>query len=414
MSCLVKSLHPSDTRILVIAPKPPYPTVDGGTLAMAHTLEMLKESFTHTDLFCLSTSKHPFCAAQFPKKLLDKLDIHVATIDTNIKWHHAFRVLFQNDSYRVSRFYDKQVAQRLIQLLSQQQYDCIWLESIYVAPYLPLLQQHSSAKVILRTHNIEFDIWQKLIQSEKHPLKRWLLSQENQKLEKFEANIFRSVDGLVHISPQDAQFAQSISERTPASVIPFGISVDINRSSKVFQKHANPVRLFHLGAMDWSPNQQAMTWFLDTVFPKMLEENPQLEFHMAGRGMPENLRTRKQQGVTVYGEVENAQAFMADQDILVVPLLSGSGIRVKILEAMALGIPVITTTVGNAGLLTQPGKHILLADTQQEFRQCASFIREQPDSIAAIGQEGCSLVKESYNTSTQRTQLVSFLNDLLC
>jgi len=392
----------------MITPKPPYPEVDGGTIAMANTLEMLQKIAGKVELLCLSTYKHPFYITRFPVSVREKIPVHNVSVDTRVRPHHLFRMLYGSGSYRASRFYSGEAAQQVEKLLATGTFTHVWLESVYAAVYLPVIRRYGNIKVILRTHNIEHRIWQNVIRNESNPVKKWLLRTENKKLEAFERDLFRNVDGLVHISPEDAAYAEKIDGHASSVVVPFGI-----RTEK-YQPVERPDtrKLFHLGAMDWEPNREAMKWFINDIFPGMLAVNPELEFHMAGRGMPQHFLSLRRKNVIAEGEVAEAADFMRHNGVLVVPLRSGSGVRIKILEAMAMGIPVITTSAGMGGITARKGEHLFTADSPEEFAQLARLLKEAPEKFVEAGLNGRKLIREEYDATALAERIRLFLINL--
>jgi len=162
--------------------------------------------------------------------------------------------------------------------------------------------------------------------------------------------------------------------------------------------------LFHIGSLDWAPNQEGLIWFIERCWPKIHEQFPDLKFYIAGRNAPDWLVRRFHAPNIVFeGEVADAYQFMNSKSIMVVPLFSGSGMRIKIIEGMALGKPIVSTPIGTEGISTQSGKNILIADNEKEFvadverlitdnelfqnisRSAIEYIQEKFDNLALAG-----------------------------
>ena len=171
--------------------------------------------------------------------------------------------------------------------------------------------------------------------------------------------------------------------------------------------------LFHIGSMDWLPNTEGVEWFLDEVWPSILQEFPEITFTIAGRKIPTGISQRKDPNVIVVGEVESANAFMLSKDIMIVPILAGSGIRVKIIEGMALGKVIITTTIGAEGLDVEDGKNILIADTPEEFVAAVENCVKTPDLCAIIGENARNFVSLYHNNERTTQKLVDFYCSIL-
>ena len=172
-----------------------------------------------------------------------------------------------------------------------------------------------------------------------------------------------------------------------------------------------PGTLFHIGAMDWMPNRDSVDWLLHSVWPTVHREVPQAHLYIAGRKMPKRLMEARIDGVTVVGEVDDAYRFEANKQINVVPLLSGSGIRVKIIEAMSAGKAVVTTTVGARGIEYTDGENLLIADTPEDFARQIKRLVDDPGYCAQVGRAAARLVAERYDQRILTQQLLQFYKE---
>ena len=168
--------------------------------------------------------------------------------------------------------------------------------------------------------------------------------------------------------------------------------------------------LFHIGAMDWMPNKESIQWMLDEVWPVIHAQVPQAKLYLAGRKMPEAWMRTTIPGVTIVGEVPDAAEFISGKKINVVPLLSGSGIRVKIIEAMSMGKTVITTTVGAQGIDYTDGEDLLIADTPQQFADQVRRCLNDDAFCRTVGQNAAALIARQYNVDMLTDQLIGFYN----
>ncbi|HRJ36824.1 MAG TPA: glycosyltransferase family 4 protein, partial [Flavobacteriales bacterium] len=170
--------------------------------------------------------------------------------------------------------------------------------------------------------------------------------------------------------------------------------------------------LFHIGAMDWTPNSEGIEWFLKEVWPIVRKSYPNLKFHLAGRKMPDDLMNNAPENVIVYGEVKSATAFMNSKSIMVVPLLTAGGMRVKIIEAMALGKAVISTRIGAEGIDCRKGENILIANSPEEFSQAISQLIENQQLFTSIGINARKLVEQHYDNRLLTRDLLNFYHSL--
>ena len=210
-------------------------------------------------------------------------------------------------------------------------------------------------------------------------------------------------DGVVCITRDDAEYFKANGCRRPLAVIPFGVEPE-----EVANVDVEPGSLFHIGAMDWMPNRESIAWLLDEVWPVVHREVPQARLYLAGRKMPQKWMTAHIDGVSVVGEVPDAGYFIAGKQINVVPLLSGSGIRVKIIEAMSMGKAVVTTTVGARGIEYTNGVNLLIADTPAQFATQIKRLVEDQDYCRSVGEAAARLVAEQYDVSKLTGRLLHF------
>ena len=231
-------------------------------------------------------------------------------------------------------------------------------------PYLPLIRRHNKAKVVLRLHNAEYLIWERLAQGATGP-KRLYLSMLAKRLKRYEMNCINAYDLVLAISQADASLYRSLGCIRPVYVHPFGVDVHSIPETPLPQTNT----AYHLGAMDWLPNQESVDWLLEKVWPLVHTALPQLKLCLAGRNTPQRYLIGNWPGVTVLGEVPDAAAFEQDKSFLLVPLQSGGGVRIKIFQGMAQGKVVITTPVGIEGIEATDGKEALLATTPRDLRR---------------------------------------------
>ncbi len=397
-------------KILQICNKPPFPAVDGGAIAMGSmTRSMVMNSYDVTVLNMVSY-KHHATENDWQDELKQYCKLHFASVDLRLKPHKAFLNLFTSRSYHAERFYSEAVAQKLIAILKSEKFDVIQLETIFPFVYHAVIRKYSEAKIILRLHNMEHEVWESTANAEKHPLKKWYLALLAKRLKQFELEAFSKADGIITISSADYTKVQSLNLSIPVANIPLG--VDLQQYPIAQTKSESAVSLFHLGAMDWIPNQQGMSWFLDTAWKKLRGQFPQLHFYIAGRKMPEKFFKMQDAQLHVAGTVDSQFLFMQSKNIMVVPLLSGSGIRVKIIEGMALGKAVVTTSIGAAGIDCADGENILIANTPDEFVQRISACVNTTSIVERTGNNARRLVEEKYAIAVTSNQLEDFLSQL--
>lgn len=399
-------------EILQICHKPPYPPSDGGTIAMNNITQGLINAGHTVKVMALETPKHPLRKDLLPDSYCEATHIETAFVDTSIKIPSALKSFLTHQSYQVKRFYSKAFAAKLAETLKRNHYDIVHLESVFTTPYIPVIRQYSQARIVLRTHNIEHLIWQRMARNEQNPARKWAIRAFSNQMKRYECSLGKMIDAFAAISTPDYQFFKELFTDVPGAVIPFGIDVDDYEPEEDYMASDKP-ELFHIGSMDWMPNVEGVEWFLDEVWPSVLAEFPEVTFTIAGRKIPAEISSRNDRNVIIAGEVDSANEFMLSKDIMIVPILAGSGIRVKIIEGMALGKVVITTSIGAEGLDVENGKNILIADTPEEFVAAIEKCVRTPDVCAIIGENARNFVSLYHNNELITNKLVDFYRSLL-
>lgn len=393
-------------KVLQLCNKPPFPPVDGGTMAMNSITQGLLRAGCELRVLTVETDKHPVRREQIPEEYLRQTRLESVYIDLGVKPLPAAVAMLCGDSYHVKRYISRDFSRRLVAILREQEFDVVHVESIFLTPYVPLIRRYSKAKVILRAHNVEHLIWKRVAQSTRSHVKRWYLNHLSLTLRAYELEHLSDYDGIVCITQGDAEYFRAAGIRKPITSIPFGIEPRAALSVPV-----EPNSLFHIGAMDWMPNQESIQWMLRDVWPVVHRQVPQAHLYLAGRKMPEELMQTRLDGVTVVGEVADAMQFIAGKQINVVPLLSGSGIRVKIIEAMSVGKAVVTTTVGARGIDYTDGENLLIANTPSEFASQIKRLLDDPDYCRRVGEAASRLVAERYDVERTANSLLQFYKE---
>ena len=389
-------------RILQICSKPPYPAVDGGCMTSISLAHSLLEKGHSLKIFCLSTFKHPFEPNRFPENFIEQTELECLPIDIRVKILPALLNLFEKESYNLYRFFSPQVDQTLIRIVSEENFDCIVLDGLYASIYLQGLQYYSKAKIILRQHNIEWMVWKTLAEKESNPLKRYYYQHLTKKLERYERQVLQEVDAVVGISKEETDFFQTHTTK-PCVWIPTGM-----KTKSSWPNYTNLDCQF-VGSMDWTPNKEGVHWFLEEVWPKVHQNLPAATFRLAGRSMPKSLETKEVPGFVKLGFLESLDEFWKHSGVLVAPLLSGGGLKIKIIEAMMHGLAVVTTSHGAEGLPGTPGQAFLVARNAQEFIDLLTQLLTNPVQKEEMGKQAKTLANAYFG----ETEIAQKWDDLM-
>ena len=393
-------------RVLQITNRVPYPLNDGGTIATYNVTYYLNKAGHKVTMASLNTQKH----FQNPAALADIAEIHACTLDTSISPIGLLKGVFEHMPYNVKRFESKAFHQLLTELLSKHTFDVIQVEGSYMALYVSTLKKHSKAKILLRSHNIEHEIWVRMAQNEGNPLKKWYFNMLSSKIKKFEDNSMHFFDAVVAITDRDAAYYQQAGFKGKLQVINAGANLDVFLPDV---ENEIPMSMCFLAGLDWMPNRQGLDWFLAEIWPTLSKKYPTLTLHIAGKAMPEEYYKLQTNQLIVHGTVLDAVDYLQKYEIFIVPLLSGGGMRLKVVEGMALAKCIVSTSIGAEGIAYTPMQNIVIADTPSEWIEKISYVIENPTIRKEIGQQAHLLSLQKYNWKNLVDSFVIIYNQLL-
>lgn len=395
-------------RVLQLCNKPPLPANDGGALAMHAVTEGLLESGMEVRVLTVETKRHPFLKNQIPENYLQRTKTEAVFIDTEVKTIPALLNLFSSASYNISRFYAAEFESKLIQLLKAESFDIVQLESIYMGLYIPAIRKYSNAKIVLRAHNIEHWLWKRRTEKETNFLKRSWFSSLTRKLKKAEIEIASAVDAIVPITPEDKSFFTEHIPQKKIHVLPYAMHLPEITNEKMPELNS----VFHIGAMDWDPNIHGVKWLVNECWPKISAANPDAKLYLAGRNLKKNDPEYAEKNIVVEGETADAHRFMAAYSVMTVPLFSGGGMRVKLVEAMAMSKAIVTTPVGAEGTGMVNEKHALIATDANEFAKAVLHLLNNPELAKRLGENARALAAAEFELKSATEKLIVFYQSL--
>lgn len=395
-------------NILQLCVKVPYPPHDGGSIAMYNIQRAITENEVTLKVLTFNTIKQMVDLNEFDEDYKTMTRIEGVYLDNRIKPFAAILNLFTSESYNIIRFIRQEFEQKLIEILVNEEFDVIQLESLYMVPYIETIRRYSKAKVVLRTHNIEHLIWQRLAMNATNPLRRWYLNLLYRRLKHYEIGALNRVDAIAALTREDKEQLMAMGATVPIHVAPIG--VDLKNYPCLSMPEGN--MLFHLGAMDWLPNQEGIKWFLQEVWPKLSVDRPEVRFKFAGKRMPPAFFNFKSDRVSVSDKVESIESYFADGKLMVVPLFSGSGMRVKIIEGMAFGKAIITTSIGLEGIPAIDGQEVIIANSPDEFIAKIKHALSHPELLILIGNNARKMVETKFYNRKIGAELLSFYQNL--
>lgn len=400
-------------RVLVILPRIPFPARDGAEVVMSETLVAMAAAGYAVDVFSLNPRK----SRRDPNVLASYCRTHAAAeIDTSVHALHLATELVRNQrydidnttlhtSYWISRFIDGHVLRALQDFVEANgPYDVIHCETLFTVYYGLALRAIYPCAVVYRSHNVEWRI-QKTLAGESHVgfVRRMVHRRLAEQTESYERSVSRMVDAIACISHVDASWYSQAATGALVSTIEPGVRCAIVDEPK----HDKPTIGF-IGSLDWEPNKVGLLWFINSVMPIMRRREPDIWFVIAGRSSESFVRSLEPtQNILCLGEVPSSSEFLADRHVVIAPLFSGSGVRIKLLEAFGMAKAVVTTKMGASGLDIQHGVHCLIADTAEEFADACMLLLDNESLRNTIGKNAQAWVSRTHSWDVAIDDLVN-------
>ena len=302
----------------------------------------------------------------------------------------GLRSLFSGSPFLILRDEVPAMAQLLGRLVDRGSWDAVHADQLWMAPYAATCA--SVPLKVLDQHNAVFRVPERLAANARNPLAKALLRREAQKLARFERETVERFDRVVWVTEEDrAAFPPARGAGRRDAVIP--IAVDPAASQPIVRQR--PFRVTFLGGLHWPPNAEAVRWFVDRVWPAVTAAVPDCVLTVIGKGSPG--RFRDTSSIAVTGYVPDLHPYLAETAAFVVPLLTGAGMRVKILDAWCWALPVVSTSIGAEGLSAVHGENLLIADDPDAFAAHLVRILRDGREAARIARNGRATVETLYD-----------------
>jgi len=373
-------------RILHLCNKMPFPGRDGSSIAM-ESLIRLEQGLGHdVTVVALNTDKHRISNPKAPDGV-QLFEVNVSIRPTIANYLSRRRKQW---SYFASRFYHREVVELIA---AQVQYhDIVVVDSLFMAVYLGPI----NLPIVIRAHNIESELWKDTLRH--MPVwKRVLLGKEVKQLSHWERSVL-SQHPVWAITPDDLAMVQAIGGH--GAHIPCSI-----RPNQWPYSGATPSGIYHLGAMDWFPNIEGMQWLMTEVTPHLSQG---VSIQVLSKARPSQFRQLPQAITWIQDRVEDD--WFDAQGIFIAPIRSGSGMRIKLLEAMSRGKAIVTTTIGAQGLMVEHGKHMLIVDQPEDFALAIHKLLSDTGMRQGLGQAASEHAQKHFQDDVVSNELRSALS----
>ena len=384
-------------RILQLCPQFPFPPTDGGKIGMLSITKSLVENGAHVHVLCLSKT---IPSEKDIKGFKEYTGAEIACIQHNTTntIFSIFLSLF-NATYPlyITKHRSAHFHHAIEDLLKKCTFDGIFCDhSCMIESALWAATKQKGIPVFARLHNIEYKIWERYAErlSKFNPI-HWYIASQAKKLRLFEARHYDKVSLCYAITNHDAMIAKNMSPQASISTLTAGVHINELIPDNTIEK--NPHRMIHASTFDWIHNREALYWFLKEVFPAIKSHISNAELVVLGKHIPEDILTMKNQDILAKGFVPSIVPEYSAASFFIAPLFVGSGIRIKILEAMSLGLPVIASSIAAEGILATQDQGLIICDNAEDFAKQSVFLMNNPHIALRLGLEARNYIVQNHS-----------------
>lgn len=396
-------------KILVVAPRVPWPPLDGGRVAINSIALGLRDAGAEVELVALNPLKHRSEAQEIPDRL-GALALEALPHDTSMSpFRVAVGLLSGTRSVVASRFHSRALETFVRERVALGDVDVVQIEGPMLSRCIAAARSGSARVLVaMRSQNVEHEIWNRLAEGASRPASRVAMRRVATQLREHERAANAASDALVAISAGDLSRFRALGFAKPGIVIPVGIDTGGCAGAPPGARG-----IFFIGSLDYRPNAEGLGWLAEEVMPRVRRLAPSLAVVAAGSNPPAELvRKAEEAGIRMVGQVPDALAFMAASGVMAVPLHSGSGVRVKIAEAMAIGVPVVSTSIGAEGLALENGRELVIADGADAFAEALVRVEGDPVLRARLAAASRNFVARELDRKQLGARLLDFYSGL--
>lgn len=393
----------SNLRILLLTPQLPYPPQQGTSLRNFHILRGLAQDHeVHLLSFVeqLNVSQ-TVVTDQKTAAVLDKLCASLTTVPApqRSRGQRLWRLVSNPDPDMAHRLASATFSDALEKLLSQVAFDVVQIEGIELAFVLPEIRRaQPGAVIVFDDHNAEAELQRRTFATDIRTPTRWVGAAYSfiqwRRLRRYERWVVEDSDGVSVVSEADRRHLRELTPNVEPVVIPNCIDVeayaDLSENKSEQYRHD----ILFVGKMDYRPNVDAVLWFGKEIWPLVRQARPDATWAVVGKQPHARLQPLKEApGVTVTGEVADVKPYLANAQVYVMPFRIGSGTRLKLIEALASGVPTVSTHVGAEGYALEHGKHILLHDDPLPFAEAVYCLLQDEEKRGRLQSAGRDFAK---------------------
>jgi len=397
-------------KILQIAPKFPFPIDDGGKISIANILKEFALQGCEVTFFVYNNEKLDESAIDEAKRYSNLIICKHSTKNTMFR---IAKAVFKSKSLIMDKHISKKVIKKLDEVIAGCEFDIIHCDHSYMAPLGLHVKKITGKPVGLRLHNLEWRIWSRYAEHlpAYHP-KRLFVERQARLLKAEETELMSRVDVCFTITDIEKKMALAMSPNSNLVVAGAGVQADEWTPYDGSLKR-NPYEMIHATTYRWVHNVDAIKWFIHDVLPKVRAKFPSAVLTLIGKDAPDWLYDYKDKGVNVIGYVEKVQPYLNMASVYVAPLFVGGGIRIKILEAMAMQLPVVASTVSAEGIKAGETDGLVIADSAQEFAEKIEYFFRNKDKVRMAGAAARKYILKEHSWSKNVAIMLTEYDNIL-
>jgi glycosyltransferase involved in cell wall biosynthesis len=379
-------------RILQVAPRVPFPLTEGGNIGIFNITRQLSERGAQIYFVAVSGNMESSCPPELSSLCKDVL---IARTRKKYGFKTGLRNLFSHVPINIEKYHSNGILDDIIRFAEDKHIDLIHVDHLHMAYYGLALRKILGVPVVLREHNLELKIMERFSESSSNPVLKAYARLQAGKFLKYEPDICSKMDKCVMITEQDRDRLLSMRKDIDSIVIPAGVDTDFFKPIDFVGEEDS---IAYVGSLNWLPNIDGLKWFVNEVMPLIVKSKPNVKLYVFGKNASHDVeKLNDGKNVFVKGFIEDVREVYRTAKVMVVPLLAGSGIRIKILEAMAAGKAVVSTSIGCEGIKINAGKNIMVADSPHLFAGNVVRLLNDEQLCRSIGKEASSFVSQEYS-----------------
>ncbi|MEM2174653.1 MAG: glycosyltransferase [Candidatus Micrarchaeia archaeon] len=391
--------------ILFITPQLPYPPVSGGIIISNKMVDFLSENYNLILLCQLKLKEDLKNESEFLRIYGKRLKVYKsAPISSDIYRRSLLNLLksyVRNVPLTVYRNSNDKIKKYLLELLKSEKIDCVLVDHYiafqFIEEFLEYLKERK-IKILLHEHNAEYMIWERYSKLEHNFIKRLFIEIEARRIKNYEKKICELSDKVLCVTPDDVSSLVKLG----VSEDKFDVIMSVGDEKLLYKEdlkfESTEEALLFIGTLSWEANIDGITWFIENVWKDLKKEYPSLRFYIVGKNPPERLKKRclMDQDIIFTGFIEDLEPYYKRCRVFISPIRFGSGIKIKNINAMYRGIPMVTTSIGVEGINGEDGRHFYIADDKHSFKEKISILLENKDKWYDISMNSRALVREKY------------------